>query len=72
LFFADGSGYGGASALADLKRDLTQGSVARALVRYSVPLVSSSLLQAMYSIADLMVAGILFLNPTTPFQRSTT
>ena len=43
--------------MADLKRDLTQGSVARALVRYSVPLVSSSLLQAMYSIADLMVAG---------------
>lgn len=37
--------------------DLTEGRIWRQLVRYSVPLVISSLLQAMYNIVDMIVAG---------------
>ena len=40
-----------------IQRDLTQGSVTRQLVRYALPLVSTSLLQALYSIVDYIVAG---------------
>ncbi|MCC8122070.1 MAG: MATE family efflux transporter [Oscillospiraceae bacterium] len=43
--------------MANIKKDLTQGGVAQQLMRYSSPLVISSLLQAMYSIADMAVAG---------------
>ncbi|MCD7946888.1 MAG: MATE family efflux transporter [Oscillospiraceae bacterium] len=43
--------------MANIKQDLTQGRVPQQLVRYSAPLVLSSLLQAMYSIADMAVAG---------------
>ncbi len=37
--------------------DLTQGSVIGQLVRYAVPMVVTSLLQACYSMADLLIAG---------------
>ena len=37
--------------------DLTSGSIWRKLVRYSAPLVVSNLLQTMYNIADMIVAG---------------
>lgn len=37
--------------------DLTQGSVWKQLVKYAAPLVISSLLQALYGIADMIVAG---------------
>lgn len=40
-----------------LQNDLTQGSVSRKLVRYAMPLVASSLLQAIYSITDIIIAG---------------
>lgn len=40
-----------------LQNDLTQGSVSRKLIRYAMPLVASSLLQAIYSITDIIVAG---------------
>ena len=40
-----------------LENDLTRGSVARKLLRYALPLVASSLLQAAYSITDIIVAG---------------
>ncbi len=43
--------------MAQLENDLTKGGVARQLVRYAIPLVVSSLLQAVYSITDIMVAG---------------
>ena len=33
-----------------IQNDLTQGSVTRKLIRYALPLVASSLLQALYSI----------------------
>lgn len=37
--------------------DLTQGSILKQLVKYSIPLVISGLLQAMYSMADMIIAG---------------
>ena len=40
-----------------LENDLTRGSVARKLLCYALPLVASSLLQAAYSITDIIVAG---------------
>ena len=40
-----------------VEQDLTQGSVTRKLVRYALPLVASSLLQAKYSITDIIIAG---------------
>ncbi len=40
-----------------IARDLTQGSVTKQLIRYSLPLVATSLLQSLYSIADYIVAG---------------
>ena len=43
--------------MASIDRDLTQGSVTRQLVRYAMPLVTTSLLQSLYSIADYIVAG---------------
>ncbi len=39
------------------QNDLTQGSIWRQLVRYSIPLVISSVLQAMYGMVDMIVAG---------------
>lgn len=43
--------------MAKLENDLTKGAVARQLVRYAIPLVLSSLLQSIYSITDIIVAG---------------
>ena len=40
-----------------LQNDLTRGSVSRQLIRYAMPLVASSLLQAVYSITDIIIAG---------------
>ena len=40
-----------------LQTDLTQGSVSGKLLRYAAPLVASSLLQAVYSITDIIIAG---------------
>lgn len=40
-----------------LQTDLTRGSVSGQLIRYAAPLVASSLLQAIYSITDIIIAG---------------
>lgn len=40
-----------------IEQDLTQGSVTKQLVRYALPLVTTSLLQSLYSIADYIIAG---------------
>ena len=40
-----------------LEKDLTQGSVTKQLLRYALPLVATSVLQSLYSIADYIVAG---------------
>ena len=51
----------GVFILASIDRDLTQGSVTKQLIRYAMPLVTTSLLQSLYSIADYIVAGF-FIN----------
>ncbi|MDO4295868.1 MAG: MATE family efflux transporter [bacterium] len=38
-------------------KDLTQGSVSKQLILYALPLIATSLLQSLYSIADLLIAG---------------
>lgn len=43
--------------MASIDRDLTHGSVTKQLIRYALPLVTTSLLQSLYSIADFIVAG---------------
>lgn len=40
-----------------LEQRLTEGSVPRQLIRYALPLVTTSLLQAVYGIVDTIVAG---------------
>ena len=52
--------------MASIDRDLTQGSVTKQLVRYALPLVTTSLLQSLYSIADYIVAGFLSTAPVSP------
>lgn len=37
--------------------DLTQGNVTKQLILYALPLIATSLLQSIYSIADLLIAG---------------
>lgn len=37
--------------------DLTQGNVTKLLIAYALPLIATSLLQSVYSIADLLIAG---------------
>lgn len=39
------------------RHDLTQGSVAKQLIKFSVPFLISNLLQAFYSVADMIVVG---------------
>ena len=48
---------GGGNALASGERDLTRGSVWRQVLAYAMPLVASSLLQALYSMVDTVIAG---------------
>ena len=39
------------------RKDLTQGSVTKQLLRFSVPFLLSNLLQALYSVADMVIVG---------------
>jgi len=41
----------------DMTLDLTEGSVRKRLIQYVVPLVVISLMQSLYSMADLMISG---------------
>lgn len=40
-----------------IENDLTKGRVSRQLVRYAIPMISTSVLQALYSLIDLMIVG---------------
>lgn len=42
---------------APLSNDLTKGSISKQLLKFSAPLVLSSLLQAMYGMVDMIIAG---------------
>ncbi|MDO4313573.1 MAG: MATE family efflux transporter [Eubacteriales bacterium] len=41
----------------EMTLDLTEGSVRKRLIQYAIPLVVISLLQSLYSMADLMISG---------------
>ena len=43
--------------MADARYDLTQGSIMRQLIRYAIPIVISSLLQALYGVADMLIVS---------------
>ncbi len=40
-----------------IENDLTKGDAARQLIRYAIPMVTTSVLQALYSMADMIIAG---------------
>ncbi len=44
-------------ALSKAKSDLTQGVIWRQLVRFSIPIVLSNLLQALYNLVDMLIVG---------------
>lgn len=39
------------------KQNLTQGSVSKSLIKYAVPMITTSLFQSVYCIVDIMIAG---------------
>ncbi len=41
----------------DFHKDLTQGSVVKQLLRFALPFLLSNLLQALYSVADMIIVG---------------
>lgn len=41
----------------NVKTDLTVGNVSTQLIRYAIPLVMTSLMQSLYSLVDLLIAG---------------
>ncbi len=43
--------------MANFNRDLTQGSVVKQLLRFATPFLLSNLLQALYSVADMIIVG---------------
>ncbi len=43
--------------MADFNRDLTQGSVTKQLIKFATPFLLSNLLQALYSVADMIIVG---------------
>ena len=42
---------------ADRKQDFTQGNIVRQIVAFTLPLIASSLLQALYNMVDMVIAG---------------
>ena len=44
--------------MATFQKDMTQGSVTKHLLRFSLPFLASNLLQALYSMADTMIVGM--------------
>ncbi len=43
--------------MANFNRDLTQGSVTKQLLKFATPFLLSNLLQALYSVADMIIVG---------------
>ncbi len=41
----------------DRKQDFTQGNIVRQIVAFTLPLIASSLLQALYNMVDMVIAG---------------
>ena len=47
----------GSERLSKFQHDLTQGSVAKQLLLFSLPFLASNLLQALYNMADMLIVG---------------
>ena len=43
--------------MSKFQNDLTKGSVAGQLIKFSIPFLISNLLQALYSVADMVIVG---------------
>ena len=43
--------------MANFQTDLTQGSVSKNLIRFSLPFLLSNIIQALYSVADMLIVG---------------
>ena len=43
--------------MSKFQRDLTEGSVMKQLLRFSLPFLLSNLLQALYNLADMLIVG---------------
>lgn len=48
---------GGMPVKRDRKQDFTQGNIVRQIVAFTLPLIASSLLQALYNMVDMVIAG---------------
>ena len=44
-------------SLSKFQHDLTQGSVTKQLLLFSLPFLASNLLQALYNLADMLIVG---------------
>ena len=44
--------------MSKLQQDFTQGNIAEHLVKFSLPFLLSNLLQALYSVADMLIVGM--------------
>ena len=44
--------------MSTFQRDMTQGSVTKHLIRFSLPFLAANLLQAFYNLADMLIVGI--------------
>lgn len=54
---ADGRCKGVYRVLSGFQHDLTEGSVTRQLLKFSLPFLLSNLLQALYNLADMLIVG---------------
>lgn len=49
--------FGGMAEKTGRKQDFTQGNIVRQIVAFTLPLIASSLLQALYNMVDMVIAG---------------
>ena len=56
--------------LSKLQQDFTQGNIAEHLVKFSLPFLLSNLLQARYSVADMLIVGMFCSTTATPHSIS--
>ena len=53
----DGKSNGSPGDKTDRKKDFTQGNIVKQIVAFTLPLIASSLLQALYNMVDMVIAG---------------
>ena len=50
-------GKDGSNGVTGMKRDLTEGNVAKALLLFAGPMILGNMLQQVYNIADTLIVG---------------